>query len=115
MDDIEKVCHESLSVNVQEITDTFSSLRLAVAKVATIEDFVALVKPAVNEIFLKHFEFPNSWLYKPEELGLLIQHVMDCINSIMPANIPYRSFSVNGEWRFYPTNSKDQPKIPKPS
>jgi len=96
MADIEKVCQGSVSVNFQEITDTFAKLRPAVAQVAGIEDFIALVKPAVHEIFLKHFEFPNSRLYKPEDLGLLIQHMMDCINSIMPAHLPFISVSVDG-------------------
>ncbi len=115
MAEIEKVCFESLSVNFQEITDTFSSLRPVVAGAATIEDFVSAVKPAVNDIFLKYFEFPNSRLFKPEELGHLIQHVMDCINNIMPAQIHFVSVSINGEWRFYPTDNNNQFKTSKPS
>lgn len=111
----DKPCEGTLAVNFQEITDTFSSLKPVAVKVTTIDDFVALVKPSVNDIFLKYFEFPNSRLYKPEDMGFLIQHVMDCINNIMPAHILYRSVSVEGQWRFYPKDNNGQFKTPKPS
>ncbi|MBI2065086.1 MAG: hypothetical protein HYT62_03490 [Candidatus Yanofskybacteria bacterium] len=97
-----------LSVDFDEITRIFADLRPTVLKVATVEEFVAMIQKATNIIFLKYFEFPQSRLYKPEELGFVVQHVMDCINNITPAHIPYESISVNGKWMLRPLSDEEK-------
>lgn len=104
----------TFSVDFDEVTRIFEELKPVVSRVVEVQDFVQLVQTATNRIFLKYFEFPGSRLYKPEELRLLVQHVMDCINNITPSQIPYESISIDGKWILYPKN-KDAPKDPKPN
>ena len=105
----------SLSVDFDEITKIFQDLRPVIAEITDIHDFVSLMQTATQKIFLKYFESTNSRLYKVDDLRFLEQHVMDCINSVTPNHIPYKSVSVDGKWRLYPIENDDKSNKSKPN
>ena len=115
MTDDRQASEGTLCVNFDEVTDIFTRLRPVVSQAANVQEFAQIIQGATSKIFSKYFGFPGSRLYKPEDLGLLVQHVMDCINNITPESIPYRSVSVDGQWRLYPKGKDDKSKSPKPS
>ncbi len=113
MADHENTPDEILPINLEEVTDVFVKLRSAAAKTKTIEDFMALVKTPVEEIVIKHSNPPEGKTYKQEDLDSLTAHIMDCVNRIMPASIPYKSVSVDTKWSFVPIDVENERRVPK--
>lgn len=97
-----------LRVNFDEITEQFRELIPVVSKIENPQDFIKVVQKVTEKVFLKYFEFPNPYNYRPEDLSQIVQHVMDCINNITPPQIPYKSISIEGKWMLILKEGEDK-------
>jgi hypothetical protein len=106
---------KALPIDYEEVTDIFLKLKPAVAKVSNIKGFLAVTRPAVFELVTKYSNPPKGKSYKAEDLDSLTDHIVDCINNIMPAFIPFRG-SINADKRLIFTRiDKNAPKGPRPN
>ena len=109
----ENVPAGTLKVDFDEVTRMFAELRSVAAEASSPHEFARIVQVVTEKLFLKYFEFPESRMYRVDDLHQLVQHVMDCINNITPVHISYRSVFEDGKWKLYPKKSSD--KTTKPS
>jgi len=106
---------ETLTIDFEEVTYIFLKLKPIVAKVSNIRGLIAVVNPVVSEIVARHYNPPKGKSYKQEDLRSLMNHLVDCVNSIMPDKIPYRALIDSRNQWFFKLIDKNDPKPPRPN
>ncbi len=100
----------SLSVDFDQITRLFRDLKPIIYKVTDVQEFGRAVQLVTSGIFVRYLTFPQSRYYKVEDTMLLIPHVINCINTIIPQQIPYEAFSMKGSrWALRPKRKDNEP------
>jgi len=107
---MDKIVPGSLNVDFDEVTKLFSELKSRLRRVTEAREMAPMLQEAVQRIFLKYYVFPESRFYKQEDLRYLIKHVTDCINNIIPVDIPYKAVFVDGTWKLFPKKEEDDLK-----
>ncbi len=95
-------------IDYEAAKKTVLDLTPQLAAAPTIEVFLDIIQPHILAIVEKYLHLLDDEHYRPGELAGLLYLIVECVNTVIPAHLPYEAIAEDVQIYFVPQSPRSK-------